>query len=104
MSPLQVACVPLILAGVIAGAGGAIYLTRPLTATRPVGEARVAVVVTPRTVRTVSWFQAHQLEMTQKLGACKDNPGGGMLDPECQNALDAKEHVDTQNFLASAPK
>ena len=42
--------------------------------------------------------------MMKKLGACNDNPGGGTLDPECQNASDAKEHVDTQNFLASAPK
>ena len=104
MSPLQVACVPLILAGVIAGAGGAIYLTRPLTATPPAVGAAAAGVVTRRTARTVTWFQAHQLEMTKKLGACKDNPGGGMLDPECQNALDAKEHLDIQNFLASAPK
>jgi hypothetical protein len=100
MSPLQVACVSLILAGVIAGAGGAFYLARPDTATRPAA----AVVVVPGTVRTVSWFEAHQLEMMKKLGACNDNPGGGTLDPECQNASDAKEHVDTQNFLASAPK
>jgi hypothetical protein len=102
MSPLQVACVPLILAGVVAGAGGVFYLTRPDTATRPAATA--AVVVVPRTVRTVSWFEFHQPEMREKLSACNDNPGGGTLDPECQNALDAKEHVDTQNFLASAPK
>jgi len=100
MSRLQVACVPLILAGIVAGVGGAFYLTRPLTATRPA----TAIVAIPRTVRTVSWFEAHQLEMTQKLSACNDNPGGGLLDPECQNASDAKEHLDVQRFLASAPK
>lgn len=102
MSPLQVVCVPLILAGVVAGAGGVFYLTRPDTATRPAATA--AVVVVPRIVRTVSWFESHQPEMTKKLSACNDNPGGGTLDPECQNALDAKQHLDIQSFLASAPK
>lgn len=102
MSPLQVACVPLVLVSVIAGAGGAYYLTRPVTATRPTAVA--ARVMMPRTVRTVSWFEAHQPEMTQKLTACNNDPGGGMHDPECLNASDAKEHVDIQNFLASAPK
>jgi hypothetical protein len=100
MSPLRLACISLMLAGVIAVSGGTFHLGRPDTATRPAA----AVVATPQTVRTVSWFEAHQLEMTKKLGDCNDNPGGGTLDPECQNALDAKEHVDIQRFLASAPK
>ena len=100
MSPLKAACVPLILASIVAGAGDVFYLTRSGTATQPAA----AVAMIPRTARTVSWFVAHQVEMAKKLGACKDNPGGGMLDPECQNALDAKEHLDIQNFLASVPK
>lgn len=100
MSLLRVACVPLILAGVVAG--GAFYLTRPNSETRPT--AATAVVMISRTVHTVSWFQGHQIEMTQKLSACNNNPGGQMSDPECQNASDAKQHLDIQNFLASAPK
>jgi hypothetical protein len=102
MSPLQVVFVPLVLVGVIAGASGAYYLTRPTTPTRPPTVA--AVVMIPRTVRSVTWFEAHQLEMTQKLRTCNNNPGGGVHDPECLNASDAKQHVDIQNFLASAPK
>jgi hypothetical protein len=102
MSPLQVACVPLILIGAIAGAGEAYYLAHPVTVPRP--PAGTAIVTIPRTVRTVSWFEAHQLEMTQKLKICNNDPGGGTHDPECLNASDAKQHVDIQQFLASAPK
>jgi hypothetical protein len=43
-------------------------------------------VVPPSSVRTVSWYMAHRPEMNAKVAACKDNPGGALSDPECENA------------------
>ena len=92
--------IPIYLACIAAGAGGTWYLTK--AASPALTQQHVAPVSHP--VRTVSWFESHQSEMNQKLDACNDNPGGAMTDPECQNALDAKSHIDTDRSLAGAPK
>jgi hypothetical protein len=92
--------IPVYLACIAVGAGGTWYLTK---ATFPAPRRQDAAAI-PHGVRTVSWFEAHQAVMNQKLDACNDNPGGAMKDPECQNALDAKSHIDTDNFLAGGRK
>jgi hypothetical protein len=74
----------------------------------PVGEGggtrRVADVrenptfaVPPPSVRTVSWYMAHRPEMNAKVEACKDNPGGALSDPDCENAgqADLRIGLDT---------
>jgi hypothetical protein len=92
--------VPIYLACIAAGAGGTWYLNRD---TSPVPAPHDAAEV-PHPARTVSWFEAHRAEMTQKMASCNDNPGGAMADPECENAATAKEHTDFKEFLAGAPK
>ncbi len=92
--------VPIYIACVAAGAGGTWYFTRGM----PPVPARQDAAAVPHQVRTVSWFEAHRAEMTQKNATCNDNPGGAMADPECENAATAKEHIDFKEFLAGAPK
>lgn len=92
--------VPIYLACIAAGAGGTGYLTRGTSPAPPQQNAAAA----PHPVRTASWFEAHRMEMTQKYASCNDNPGGAMVDPECQNAATAKERTDLKEFLAGAPK
>jgi hypothetical protein len=88
------------------GATGAVYL-RPVQPTQqpPVAIAPPAPIAPPvevvRTVRTVSWFKSHQAEMRSKVALCNDNPGVGHHDPECLNALEAKQHVEFSNFINS---
>jgi hypothetical protein len=92
--------IPIYLACVAAGAGGTWYLTK---APSPALTQQDAAAV-PHSVRTVSWFNAHQPEMNQKLATCNDNPGGAMTDPECQNALDAKSRIDTDSLATAVRK
>ena len=92
--------IPIYLACIAVGVGGTWYLTKG--GSSPLTQQDAAAV--PHPVRTVSWFEAHQPVMNQKLNACNDNPGGTMTDPECQNALDAKSRIDTDSSLAGAPK
>ena len=84
-----------------AGAGGTWYLTRPMSLAPTPGEA---AVIHPRPVHTVSWFKAHRAGLAQQIIACSDNPGVGTFDPDCENAAQAKEEIDTADFLASAPR
>ena len=55
--------VPIYLACVAAGAGGTWYFTRGM----PPVPARQDAAAVPHQVRTVSWFEAHRAEMTQKI-------------------------------------
>jgi hypothetical protein len=57
---------------------------------RPIPEQTAATILVPASVRTVGWFKAHRVEMQTKNVACNDDPGMGMLDPECENAAQAK--------------
>jgi hypothetical protein len=54
-------------------------------------------------VRTVGWFREHAAERNQLYAACMDNPGAGMIDPDCQNAIEAKRQNDIAEVLASMP-
>jgi hypothetical protein len=83
-----------------AGASSTWYITRVAFPT-PVQQDAAAV---PPPVRTVSWFAAHPSEMRQKFAACNDNPGGAMTDPECENALTAREHTGLADSFPEAPR
>lgn len=54
-------------------------------------------------VRTVGWFREHSAVRKQMYAACLDNPGAGMIDPDCQNAVEAKRQNDIAEVLASMP-
>jgi hypothetical protein len=79
------------------GAGGTWYLVKM---TPPTSAPVTATAITPHSVRTVSWFKAHQAEMMQKRAACDDNPGSARTDPECANA----DNAFLDRMMAGPPK
>ena len=82
------------------GATGAIYLRQLQPTPPPV----VAVAPVPAPIRTVTWFKQHETEMREKLGACNDNPGVAMHDPECFNASDANDKIGLERMMNEGRK
>lgn len=85
---------------------GAVYL-RPAAAPSPAAPTTQAQQLVPQPVRTVAWFKAHRDEMKSKYDACRNNPGLGQIDPECQNVYAAKQSTDLDDVIAryeGAPK
>lgn len=54
-------------------------------------------------LRDVPFYLAHPDEMTAKLAACRDNPGGTMLDAECLNARSASIRLATDPANKTMP-
>jgi hypothetical protein len=81
---------------------GTVYL-RPATAPSSVPMPVQPQPLVPQPIRTVAWFKAHLVEMKTKLAACRNNPGLGQLDPECENVYAAKQSADLDDVLASMP-
>jgi hypothetical protein len=75
---------------------GTIYL-RP--AAGPTVAPAPIVAMVPAPIRTVSWFKAHRDELREKYVACKDNPGQGRTDPECDNVVEAKLAAGSDDLI-----
>ncbi|HTW73182.1 MAG TPA: EexN family lipoprotein [Acetobacteraceae bacterium] len=56
----------------------------------------------PPEPHTVTWFKAHVPELQAKLAACKDNPGEGRTDAECDNAQHAQWDRSFDAFLGKS--
>ncbi len=64
---------------------------------------RVPVPATNTSLRDVPFYLAHPDEMAAKLAACRENPGGTVLDAECLNARSASIRLATDPANKSMP-
>lgn len=82
------------------GAGGGWLSYRQKTAV----SVQIHQTHTEYQARTVSWFAANPQDMRQKIATCNDNPGAAIHDAECENALEANEHLAIEAMLAGNPE
>jgi hypothetical protein len=93
----------MVIGSAAVGSVGVVYFRPAAPAQDAPAAAAAAARTEPAFIRTVTWFKAHRAELKTKYAACRDDPGLGMQDPECENALQAKQSAEIDDLLASIP-